>query len=239
MKFTIISLNDDRALYKKLIRDRVKYEEIQMPAVDGRVVDISKELERRSLFVEGWGNAKRGEIGVWLSNYDRWKLASSLDEPLIVFEDDAIPYEDFDSRVGKVMAELPSEWDFLSLWVPDNQRNDYLYDIDFDENGVHIWNNRPWRSNDTSKYRVNNSDIISLAYQGYGMVSLMYSPAGASKLLRLAHETGLTGPVDCWLFEQAHRGAVDGYTLHPYQTKVVGYDNWNGISHAQHTEKAL
>lgn len=239
MKYTIISLNDDRSFYKELIRKRVKYEEVSLPAVDGRVVDINKELERRSLFINGWTNAKKGEVGVWLSNYDRWKYAKHMDEPFLVFEDDAMPNVAFNMYMDDIFKDLPDDWDFFALWVPDNQKRDYLYDIDFDEHGNHIWNDRGFKDNETSNYRVENSNVVSLAYQGYGMVSLMYSPSGAAKLVELALRTGLTGPVDCWIFQQAHRGLVKGYTCHPHFTHLVRYDNWEGVSHVQHTEKAL
>ena len=237
MKYTIITLNDDRAFYKNLIRTRVRYDEIEMPAVDGRAADIDQELELRDLKWVGWENAKRGEMGVWLSNFDRWKLAAGMDEPLIVFEDDAMPHPGFNIYMDEIMEHLPSDWDFISLWVPDNQKQDYLYDIEFNENGEHIWTSRPWRTNETSKYRVANSNRVALAFQGYGMVSLMYSPTGANKLVHLARQTGLTGPVDCWIFQQAHTGRVQGYSCHPHFAHVVRYDNWEGISHAQHTEK--
>jgi GR25 family glycosyltransferase involved in LPS biosynthesis len=196
-------------------------------------------LEKRSLFIDGWTNAKQGEVGVWLSNYDRWKLASMLDEPLIVFEDDAMPHPGFNLYMDDIFRDLPPDWDFMSLWIPDNQKIDYLYDIAFDDQGKHIFLNRPWKTNETSLYRVDNSNTVALAFQGYGMVSLMYSPTGANKLLHLSRETGLTGPVDCWLFQQAHRGLVQGYSCHPHFAHVVRYDNWEGISHVQQTDKAL
>lgn len=238
MKYTIITLNDDRKFYTDMIRDRVKYEEILLPAVDGRVVDIKKELFIRQLEWTGWENAKRGELGVWLSNFDRWEYAANMDEPLIVFEDDAMPSPAFNLYVDGLLEDIPDDWDFVSLWIPDNQKHDYLYDIDFDENGVHVWANRPWRNNENSIYRVEGSDRVALAYQGYGMVSLMYSPRGAAKLVELARQTGLSGPVDCWIFQQAHRGAAKGYACHPNYSHVVRYDNWEGISHVQQTEKA-
>lgn len=239
MKYTIITLNDDRAFYKDMIRERVKYDEIFLPAVDGKSVDLTEEVRKRSLSVRGWDNAKQGELGVWLSNYDRWVVASGMEEPLIVFEDDAMPSPAFNMYMDDILEDLPSDYDFISLWIPDNQKNDYLYDIDFDHEGKHVWTNRPWRTNETSKYRLNDSNRVALAFQGYGMVSLMYSPKGAAKLLRLVHETGVTGPVDCWIFQQTHIGAVEGYSCHPHFAHVVRYDNWGGVSHVQHTEKAL
>jgi GR25 family glycosyltransferase involved in LPS biosynthesis len=241
MKYTIISLNDDRIFYKNMIRKRVQYEEIIMPGFDAR--SLSREsilgfLESRGLEWRGWDNAKRGEIGVWLSNFDRWELASTMDEPLIVFEDDAMPSPAFNIYMDEILEDLPEDYDFISLWIPDNQKNDYLYDIDFNENGEHIWTTRPWRTNETSKYRLNDSNRVALAFQGYGMVSLMYSPKGAAKLVDLAREVGVTGPVDCWLFQQAHKGLLEGYSCHPHFAHVVRYDNWGNASHAQHTEKA-
>jgi hypothetical protein len=139
----------------------------------------------------------------------------------------------------EIVQDLPEDFDFISLWVPDNQKNDYLYDIDFDMNGRHIWTERPWRTNETSKYRLNDSNRVALAFQGYGMVSLMYSPKGAAKLVKQAQETGLTGPVDCWIFQQAHKGLLEGYSCHPHFAHVVRYDNWEGPSHVQNTEQAL
>lgn len=241
MKFTIITLNDDRAFYKNLIRTRVKLEEILVPAVDARDLTlrgIDDALASRGLSLHGWPNAKRGELGVWFSNFDRWKLAAGMDEPLIVFEDDAMPSPAFNIYLHELMEDLPEDFDFCALWVPDNQKQDYFYDIDFDDEGKHIWTQRPWRDNETSKYRVGNSNRVALAFQGYGMVSLMYSPKGAAKLVERARETGLTGPVDCWIFQQAHIGQVQGYSCHPHFTHVVRYDNWEGISHVQQTERA-
>ncbi len=238
MKYTIISLNDDRIFYKDMIRKRVKYEEILLPAVNGNIIDVQKELDNRGLSGP-WDNAKRGEVGVWLSNFDRWEMAAVMDTPLIVFEDDAMPSTSFNMYMDDIMEDLPDNWDFISLWIPDNQKNDYLYDIEFDEYGQHVWTNRPWRSNETSKYRVGDSNRVALAFQGYGMVSLMYSPKGAAKLVDQARETGLTGPVDCWIFQQAHKGLLEGYSCHPHFAHVVRYDNWGNVSHVQHTERAL
>jgi hypothetical protein len=238
LKYTIISLNDDRKFYKDLIRERVKYEEVEMAAVDGRRIELLPEVRKRGLDVVGWGNAKLGEIGVWLSNFDRWELAAGMDEPLIVFEDDAMPSPAFNIYMEELMQDVPDDWDFVSLWIPDNQKRDFYYDIDFDEQGRHIWTTRPWRTDENSVYRLGDSRRVAVAYQGYGMVSLMYSPQGAAKLVDLARETGLTGPVDCWIFEQVHRGKVRGYACHPQFSHVVRYDNWEGTSHVQQTEKA-
>lgn len=40
MKYTIITLNDERRAYKDVIRKTIHFDEIVMPAVDGSVVDV-------------------------------------------------------------------------------------------------------------------------------------------------------------------------------------------------------
>lgn len=238
MKYTIISLNDDRKPYKDVIRSRVKYEEITMPAVDARQAtaeDLAHAYEVRDLFRNGWGNAKNGELGVWLSNFDRWELAAE-DGPLIVFEDDAIPDEYFTDKFETMMAELPDDWDFAALWVPENQRQDYLYNFIYNEiDGMPQL--LGYLTPDTSNYRLPGASYAALAYQGYGMVSLVYSKKGGKALAERAQATGITGPVDCWIYEQAKLGNLRGFAPRPECADIVHYD-WAAVSHVQLTEMA-
>lgn len=235
MKFTIISLNDDRMEYKARIRERVGFDEIHLSAVDGRVIDVPAACEERGLDSSKiWENAKQGEIGVWFSNFDRWELAGSMEEPLIVFEDDAIPDENFDNKIAELVSELPSEWDFAALWVPDNQRVDYLYDVAYNECGDPI--HRGWRTPKTSMYRIPLAKAASLVYQGYGMVSLVYSPQGGRKLVELARSRGMETPVDCWIYQEAHKGNLNGFAPLPERADIVHYD-WAAASHVQQTER--
>lgn len=239
MKYTIISINDDRAEYKKYIRRVVEGTELYIPAVDGnRILDDcwDKEFENRGLtYHRGmWGNAKRGELGVWLSNFDRWEFASELESPLIVFEDDAIPDPFFNERLDQLMAEVPEDWDFVALWVPENQRQDYLYDVKYNENGHPHINGAVTPEN--SRYRIPGAVYAALVYQGYGMVSLMYSPSGGKKLIDLARTRGIDTTVDCWIFEEAHKGNLNGYAPRPEQATIVNYD-WKALSHVQLTDR--
>jgi GR25 family glycosyltransferase involved in LPS biosynthesis len=234
MKYTIISLNDERKPYKDYIRRIVDGEEIEMPAVNGMTADLSTEAHNRGLSPSFWGNAKLGEIGVWLSNFDRWQLASGLDEPLIVFEDDAIPDAFFNDKLNELIGELPDDWDFVALWVPDNQRQDFLYDVKYNENGHPAFNG--YVTPDKSVYRIPGASYAALVYQGYGMVSLMYSPSGGRKLVDLARTRGIDTTVDCWIFEEAHKGNLNGYAPRPEQASIVHYD-WKAASHVQLTDR--
>lgn len=235
MKFTIITLNDDRKEYKEVIRDRVPYEEVELPAVDGREVDLMAEIQERGLHKFAWGNAKQGELGVWLSNFDRWATVANMDEPLIVFEDDAIPGPHFGPALEDLMLELPDDWDFVALWVPENQRQDYLYDNTYDEYGHPRFHG--WLPPEDSVYRIPGALCAAHVYQGYGMVALMYSPEGGQKLVNQARHRGIDNPVDCWVYEEAHKGHLKGFAPRPDFADLVNYD-WKAESHVQLTERA-
>lgn len=232
MKYTIITLNDDRALYKENIRKRVKFDEVELPAVNGSFVDLDFEMSSRGLH-SPWGNAKKGEIGVWLSNFDRWQWAAENDETLIVFEDDAIPAPHFTHSAQAILDELPDDWDFLSLWVPDNQKVDYQYDLVYNHIGDPIiYGRKPYHESLFA-----HSILTAHVYQGYGMVALAYSPVGGRKLVSLARQTGACTPVDCWIYQQAHLEKLNGFAPTPPFANLVGYD-WLAPSHVQQTDKA-
>lgn len=239
MKYGIITLPDsDRIEYKARIRENIHYPEETLDAFDARVNDPIKGCEERRLkfSAELWGNAKRGEVGIWLSNFDRWQQAAECG-PLIVFEDDAIIHDDFTDRFEDFMAEVPDDWDFAALWVPENQRQDYLYNI--------IYNTKSWEPQflgfttaEKSIYRIPGATYAALAYQGYGMVALVYSQNGGKRLVERARATGMYGPVDCWIYEQAKMGFLKGFAPRPECADIVHYD-WAAESHVQLTERAL
>lgn len=236
-KYTIISINDERADFKKAIRERVLYQEHSVPAVNGNAVDLHEEIENRGLLLQPiWANAKKGEVGVWLSNYDCWATAAEIDEPLIVFEDDAIPSPIFNYIVDDMVTHLPDDWDVFTLWVPENQLIDYQYEVEYDIHGHPLIAGTGWHG-DKSYYYI-GSDRVSKTYQGYGMVANMYSPNGGRKLVDLAHNRGIDNPVDCWLFEEIHKGNLNGYAPRPGYTSIVAYD-WNAPSHVQITERLI
>lgn len=238
MKFNIISINDDRKAYKDAIRSQIGIDEVHVPAFNAYKEDPLAGIKARGLELKPeWNNAKKGELGVWLSNYDCWGYCDMLGEPLVVFEDDAILTPDYNMRFSLLMDELPSDWDFAALWVPGNQLVDYDYDVSYDEAGnPRIGSERKYGP-DSYYYRP-GTNYAALVYQGYGMVSLVYSPDGARKLVDLAHKRGIDGPVDCWVYQEAHKGNLNGFAPYPWETPIVDYD-WAATSHVQQTERAL
>src|SRR6188768_1584308 len=131
MKYNIISLNDDRAVTKRLIRERLDLTEICIPACNGHTANVNKELTLRNLQLMTPKNP--GEIGLWISTYDCWKWAAMNDEHLLLLEDDAIPSIRFMEYLSWYLQELPTDYDLLSLYVPKEQYIDYLYDGYYDE----------------------------------------------------------------------------------------------------------
>lgn len=235
MKYTIISINDDRKEYKDAIRAGMKFDELNMQAYNANERNALDGIAARGLDLKPiWGNPKRGELGVWLSNYDRWHMVSRMTTPLVVFEDDAIVDSEFDSKLESLMSELPDDWDFVALWVPENQRQDYYYDVVYNEYGDPRINGR--RPAEYSYYKVEGAEKAALVYQGYGMVSLMYSPRGGKKLVELAKSRGIDNPVDCWIYQEAHKGNLNGYAPMPEHASIVHYD-WAAASHVQQTER--
>jgi len=225
VKYSIISINDKRQHYKDAIRRYVGFEEERIVSVDGAYLnrdgEILEHLADLGLKPPHWPMSV-GEIGVWMSNFLHWEHVSRMDEPLIVFEDDAIIREGFPDAVNNLVAQLPEDWDFLVLWVPDNQRIDYRYNLSYNKDGdPEIYGMRP--EGLPSYFDFYGAQDVARVYQGYGTVSMLYSPAGGKKLAELAKFHGLRGPVDCFVFQEAHKGAVNGYAPKPDKV-FVDYD---------------
>lgn len=222
MKFNILSINDDRKAYKDQIRSRVLFEEVRIPTVNAYEVDVEDELKKRGLWIAYPGMFSRGEIGVWLSTYDCWQWASDNEEELVVFEDDAIPSPSFETQLRDLTIELPSDYDFLTLWVPENQIVDYTYDVVYDDEGqpTHVG---PNKNSITSIYNF-GSVRLARVYNGYGNVAQLYSPKGGWTLAERVRSTGIYTPVDCFLYQEAHAGRCDGYGPKPNRATLVSYD---------------
>lgn len=225
MKYNIISINDNRKYYKDQIRKYVDLQEEVVASVEGACLNRDGKLEQHMNDLGLWFNSKWplsvGEIGVWASNFLRWEKVSQMNEPLVVFEDDAVIKSDFNPKLIYIYEQLPDDWDFVSLWVPDNQRIDYRYNLRYNADGdPEIFGTRPVGFPSAFDY---GAADVARVYQGYGMVATMYSPAGGKKLVELAKQYGLRTPVDCFLMQEAHKGALNGYAPKPDKV-FVDYD---------------
>jgi GR25 family glycosyltransferase involved in LPS biosynthesis len=219
VSYNIISIDDKRLSYKNHIRETITYPEVSIPAINGSEIDIQAELSSRGLKVTP-GVFSVGEIGIWLSMYDCWQWAAGNNEILITLEDDAIPRHYFDEAVDLFLKEVPDDWDFMCLWVPDNQKQDYMYNVKFDIDGIaHIKGYAQ-----TSLFDFEGGHFLSRVYNGYGNVAMMFNPKGAKFLMDRVAETGLYTPVDCFMYQQAQSGRCNGYGPKPIHATLVDYD---------------
>jgi len=220
MKYSIISINDKRAGYKENIRRNMDCPELKSASIDGLTADLKGLTKLYGLKNTDW-QPSYGEMGIWLSAFIRWYRVSQMNEPLVVFEDDAIIRTGFVAQAENIISQLPEDWDFVSLWIPENQRIDYRYNLKYDETGApQIFGMRP---DGMPSYFDYGAPDVAKVYQGYGMVATMYSPQGGNKLVKLARSRGIYTPVDCFLMLEAHRGKLNGYAPKP-DNIFVDYD---------------
>lgn len=221
MKYSIVTIDDSRAKYKDYIRRVVPYPETCFGGVNAKAVNLREELEKRNLHMPYPGQFKIGEIGIWLSLYDRWKWVVDNDEPLIVFEDDAIPNPDFERVLERDYEHLPEDAAFMALWIPPNQLQDYRYNAVYNEEGIVRING--YRPDGESQYDFGD-EYLSRVYNGYGHVGILYTPAGGKFFKERAEEVGLYTTADCFLYQEAHAGRCQGYGPKPKYANLVHYD---------------
>jgi len=217
MHYTIITIDDSRADVKANIREAVTLPEVtSIGFCDARVGNNMRAIEWTSL----WG-LTRAEIAIWHSHMNCWEWAAR-NGPLLVLEDDAIVDHTFMEHFNHVTQNLPEGWDYVSLWVPPNQEQDFMYDTVYDHEGTPTHFGRA-PSEWESQYFI-PGNVLAHVYQGYGFVATLYSQEGARKLLQIALERGIYTTADCFIFLQAHAGNVNGYAPKPDYTRFIWHD---------------
>lgn len=198
------------------------YEEINTEIFNSRETDKQAILEQVGLQLSNGWNPERGEVGAYASHYRSWELAAKLNEPLMVFEDDAVLDTNFHVNFPKQIAELPDDWDFFAMWVPDNQKNHYT---------EYITVNGPFEAPTLKGIRYDGStqfgcyrQFICRSYQGYGQVAIMYRPSGAQKLIDNVQQHGMYNTVDCTMHFLSLARQVNGYAPKPAFANLVHHD---------------
>lgn len=221
-KFTIISIDNSREDKKRNIRSRVGLEEVQVDCVNGKDDEQLKRAVKKWHDVELPGPFKRGEFGIFFSLLNVLEYSAEHGD-LLVFEDDAMPRRDFNFKFNKYMENSPEDMDFCSIWVPEGQQKDYYYNVKYDDGGNPSWTGE--LTYDQSVYNVGHP-WLSKVYQGFSLVTTVFTQQGSIKLLDYAREKGMFTPADCMIFIAAHTDRVNGYALNPRAEKIVEYD-WN------------
>ena len=139
-----------------------------------------------------------GELGVWVSTINTWQymLDNEIDQ-LLLLEDDIILNEDFIKNFNNATADIPNNFDFLSLYYFEG----------------HNWEDK---TTDIGSEHIHKSTNQYSAGQ-----ATLYSLNGAKKLLRLIKRKGIEYTTDCFIFEQSRIGAVHGYSIKPNKVKFL------------------
>lgn len=241
MKYHIISINDDRITTKNMIRERVgDLEAADVESFNAYENDAVKFLsgEGINLRPELW-IPKVGEVGIWSSIVNCWNWCVENNEELLVFEDDARPIEGFRGEFDAFYGRLPKDYDFAAIWVPENQRNDYHGSVIYDEHGCPqpVPRYLIMDPGVESMYELSGRYPVVQVYQGYGGVSMLFSPKGSKEFLKISRKFGIYTPVDCHFYLSAHRPEdnVAGYAPHPGYL-MVEYD-WGTPTTIQTSER--
>jgi len=221
LKYSIITIDDRRKAYKDKLIEKMGQEPEGLPSIDGRTINWVEMTDGLNIPRQEW-TPTQGEGGVWLSNFLHWDAISKYDEPVIIFEDDAIVMDTFYDNIDIMMEQLPEDWDYFALWVPDNQRQDYMYNVTYDIHGLPQIRGYV-RYEGESCFNI-GANHIAKVYQGYGLVATMYSPRGAQKLVDLARRHGIYTPVDCFIHDRAHAKELEGFAPKPHYLSLITYD---------------
>ena len=139
-----------------------------------------------------------GEYGIWISTINLWEYIVKNDiDKLLVLEDDVILEEDAPKIIEQCLLELPPKWDFLSLYY-FNDQNEVSKDSDIDKKYIHKSIN-----------------------QHSAAQAMVYSKAGAQKLLKLIKRKGMEYTNDCFIYEQGKVADVNGFSIIPTSRKIL------------------
>lgn len=149
-----------------------------------------------------------GVVGAFASHYAIWKhIADSRHDAVIVLEDEAYLTDEFVHTINCMLLCAPANWDFLSLFVPANQK--VLY-------------------ND-SRHQIIAPGLCK-AYQTSSSVGYIVSQKGA---LTALYDIGLFGfalPIDLYIWGRGP-GKFVNYCLSPHLPPVIQVNG--DATHAQ------
>lgn len=222
MRYAIISIDNSRADNKANTR-RVLSDWDEVVGIEYvHRGNLEEALSRYGKY-QWWDSPKVGEIGIWYSNVAVWHymIDHNVDQ-LAVFEDDAILVDTFPETAYKVLDNTPTDFDYISMWIPPNQSNDYYY-------RVKKWSHNGWPLQIRGKLPVDQSHFFignyysARMYQGYGCIAMIYSIDGARNLLARLEQEQMCETFDCFLSSRSRVG-LNGYAIHPAVSPVVSHD---------------
>jgi GR25 family glycosyltransferase involved in LPS biosynthesis len=134
---------------------------------------------------------KKGELGIFASNYQAWnKFLKSDFDYLLIMEDDIKLDNNFIDGINSYLERLPKDWDFFSPFV-------------------HWWQSANLYNKETHDY--GDKDICK-SFQTWSLACYFISKQGAKKILESLNN-GFEDPVDWYIFKNTELFNI--YTLKP------------------------
>lgn len=129
-----------------------------------------------------------GQIACGLSHYSLWnRLLEEDHSSFVILEDDAKVLDDFDHHLDILMSELPSDFDWVYLYVfPSHYRDD-------------------------PQIRIDGKQILTKSYFTYCTIGYMISRSGARKMIDRIKD--FDKPIDVMISEMDWNGYSCKYNL--------------------------
>jgi len=199
LKYTIIHVNDraktNMAKIKNILSSFQYVDDIKF--CDGNKDGPWHIINNKGISQDAWSPYDGrtfpplpGELGVWVSNINIFEyIVKNKIDQMLVLEDDAIIVDSFVDFFNTYTKDLPSDFDFFALsYFPD--QNNFTTETDIGSKNIH-----------KSKNQYSNG------------VAMLYSLQGAKKILKLLQRTGLEYTSDCYIFYNAQKNMLNGYSL--------------------------
>lgn len=213
LKYTIIHVNDrakeQMDSNKKILKSFDYVSNIEF--FNGNSGNAWGVINHRGIRTDVWSPydgrqspAFPGEYGIWVSalNVFEYILKNDVDS-LLVLEDDVLLNDNAKTLIQNCVSELPEGWDFLSLYYFQGH-NQYSESSNIEKSFIHKSINQP------------------AAAQG-----MIYSKAGASKILKLTKRKGIEYTIDCFIYRQAALGFLNGYSILPNIEPIIKHQYKN------------
>jgi GR25 family glycosyltransferase involved in LPS biosynthesis len=167
---------------------------LETPTIVLKTEDDVKEFfkdEKIKFDPAGWNGRgwRIGEFAIWASNFTAWKNFYKTDhDMLMLIEDDIVLSKNFNDKLIDYIDELPSDWDFFTVYYPPTGNDRY----DKERESLDV-----------------GQENICRVYQSWSCLCYIVSKQGAKKLLQQV-KNNVNGPIDHWLFYNKN---LNGYAI--------------------------
>ena len=157
-----------------------------------------------------------GTVGVFASNYLAYKaFLNSPYDYLIIFEDDVVVSPTFVPVVERYIQELPSGWDFFSVFVPPD---------------CFKWYN--------SDYDIPGNTFVCRTYQDWSCACYIVNKTSAQKVIDDAEAKGIDDPIDWHIFNSRQLDMYKmRYTEEAYNRDAIYFNTYSPKPSAYHPVK--